>query len=52
MNYKEEIIKIVNSMDKEETLRLIYAMLKVISSDPEDHEASYKILADSFALFP
>ena len=48
MNYKEEIIKIVNNMTQENLLQFFYSMLRVATSDVERYEKAAK---ESNSLF-
>lgn len=44
MNYKKEIIKMVNSINQEKLLKMFYSMLRVATSEPDMEEIVEKVL--------
>lgn len=50
MDYREEIINIINGIAQEHTLRFFYAMLRVVTSDPDSYEESIATLSESIAI--
>ena len=38
MNYKEEIVKLINSISQEHVLQFFYSLLRVATSDIERYE--------------
>lgn len=49
MNYREEIIKMIDKIDHEHVIQFFYALLRVVTSDPDRYEESFALLGNLFS---
>ena len=44
MNYREEAVKLLNSIKQESIVKFFYSLLRVVTSNPERYEESFNEL--------
>lgn len=50
MNYKEEIIKLIDTITQDNLLQFFYALLRVATSDPDAYDAALSSMGSLFAV--